>query len=146
MKMLAKRFWIVVLAALCIRGTSYAGEILYREALTRYNQAVKAQQSGDMDKAKAEYQKALALAEGSRKDITKAIYNNFGVIYMNKGDWEMAARSFNEALLLDPGYKAANFNIGILYAKTGNAKKALEYWGRALDKTDSYILEGEIPE
>ncbi len=142
--MITKRFWLAVLATLFIQGTSYAGGITQQEALNRYNQGVQAQRSGDLDKAATAYQKALALAEGSRKDISKAIFNNFGVIYMNNGNWEMAAQAFNEALLLDPEYKAANFNLGILYAKIGNAKKALEYWGRALGKTESYILEKEI--
>ncbi len=144
--MIARKVWGIVLATLFVTVTSYAGEIVQEMVVKYYNEGVRAQKSGDLDAAKTAYQKAILLAERTRKDITKAIYNNFGVLYVNMENWELAAQAFNEALTLDPDYKEANFNIGILYAKMGNAEKALMYWAKALNKTSSYILEGEKSE
>jgi tetratricopeptide (TPR) repeat protein len=144
--MIARRACGIVLAILFFAMTSYAGEIVREQAVKYYNEGVKAQKSGDLDAAKTAYQKSIVLAEGARKDISRAIYNNFGVMYVYMGKWESAAEAFSEALKLDPKYNEANFNMGILYAKMGDAEKALEYWSKALDKTNSYILEGEKAE
>jgi tetratricopeptide (TPR) repeat protein len=142
----AGKIWGVVSMALFFVVSSYAGEITQGEVLKYYNEGVKAQKAGNLDVAKTAYQKAVLIAAGSSKDVIKAIHNNFGVMYVNMDNWEMAGREFNEALILDPDYKEANFNMGILYAKMGEAEKALAYWGKALNKTNSYILEGEKPD
>ena len=144
--MIFRKVWSIVLVMLFVTATSYAGAIGQEEMVKYYNEGVRAQKSGDLDAAKTAYQKAIMIAESTRKDITKAIYNNFGVIYVNMENWELAGQAFNEALTLDPDYKEANFNMGILYAKMGNAEKALIYWSKALNKTGSYVLEGEKSE
>jgi len=141
--MITRRTLGIVLVMMFATMTSYAGEIVREHAVKYYNEGLKAQKSGNFDNAKTAYQKAIMLAEGDRKDIIRAIYNNFGVIYVNAGNWEAAARSFSEALSIDPDYKEANFNLGILYAKMGEAEKALVYWSKALNKTNSYILDSE---
>jgi tetratricopeptide (TPR) repeat protein len=144
--MITVRTWGIFLAALFFTGTSYAGELVQAEAVKYYNEGIKAQKSGDFDSAKTAYQKAMTLAEGTRKDISKAIYNNFGVMYVFMENWELAAQAFSQALNLDPDYMNANFNLGILYAKMGDAPKALAYWGKALNKTNCYLLEYEKPQ
>ncbi len=136
----------IFLAGLFAATASYAGELVQAQAVKYYNEGVKAQKSGDLDAAKTAYQKAIMLAEGTKKDIAKAIYNNFGVMSVYAGNWESAAEAFSLALKIDPKYKEANFNIGILYAKMGDAEKALVYWAKALEETNSFILENEKPE
>ena len=125
---------------------AYAGELYLQDALGYYNEGVQAQNSGDLDTARDCYKKTLILLSGIREDIAKAIYNNLGVMDISEGRWESAARNFNEALVIDPDYKEVNFNMGIFYAKMGSAGKALAYWGKALNKTDSYMLIGEKKE
>ena len=144
--MTARKVWGMVLMALFISTASYGGEILKEEALRHYNEGVKAQKSGNYDAAEAAYQKAIALAEGSRPDITIAVYNNLGVIFVNTNDLEMAVRAFHQALNLDQNFKEANFNMGILYSGLGNSEKALEYLSKALNTTSNYILSEEKPE
>ncbi len=144
--MVSRKVWGIVLVVLFVTVASYAGDIVKESVVKYYNEGVRAQKSGDLDSAKTAYQKAILLAERTRSDIAKAIYNNFGVIYVKMENWELAAQAFNEALNLDPDYKEANFNMGILYAKMGNAEKALMYWSKALNKTGNYVLEGEKPE
>jgi tetratricopeptide (TPR) repeat protein len=141
--MITRRVWGIVLLIVFVAMTSYAGEIVREQAVKYYNEGVRAQKSGDFDNAKTFYQKAIMLAEGDRKDVIKAIHNNLGVMYVNTGNWEAAAQSFSDALSIDSDYKEANFNLGILYAKMGEAEKALIYWGKALDKSNSYILDSE---
>jgi len=137
------RIWGIVLAALLVAGTAYAGEVTQAEAVRCYNEAVRAQKSGDIDAAKTAYQKAIILSEGARKDILKASYNNVGAIVANKEDLRSAAQAFNDALTIDQYYKEANFNLAIIYLKIGNTEKALEYLGKAINKKDCYMLEGE---
>jgi tetratricopeptide (TPR) repeat protein len=141
--MITRRVWGIVLLMVFVAMTSYAGEVVKEQALKYYNEGLKAQKAGDFDEAKTSYQKSTMLLEGVRKDVLKAIYNNFGVMYINVNNWEEAARYFSDALSIDPDYKEANFNLGILYAKMGEAEKALAYWGKALDKTKSYLLDSE---
>jgi Tfp pilus assembly protein PilF len=141
--MITRRIWAMVLVLMSATMTSYAGEIVREQAVKYYNEGLKAQKSGNFDNAKTAYQKAIMLAEGDRKDVIKAIHNNLGVMYVNSGEWEAAAQSFSDALSIDPDYKEANFNLGILYAKMGEAEKALVYWSKALNKTNSYILDSE---
>jgi len=144
--MVSRKVWGIVLVSLFVTVPTYAGDIFKNSVVKYYNEGVRAQKAGDLDSAKTAYQKAILIAERTRSDIAKAIYNNFGVIYVKMENWELAAQAFNEALNLDPDYKEANFNMGILYAKMGNAEKALMYWSKALNKTGSYVLEGEKPE
>jgi protein O-GlcNAc transferase len=144
--MIAGKVWGMVLIAVAISTASYGGEILKEEAVSHYNEGVKAQKSGNYNAAETAYQKALALAEGSRPDIITAVYNNLGVMLVNNGDLETAVRAFHQALTLDQNYKEANFNMGILYAGLGNSEKALEYLSKALNTTSNYILAEEKPE
>ncbi len=144
--MSGKKICGLVLAMFFTAVACYAGEMVKGDAAKYYNEGVKAQKSGDMENAKTAYQKAMILSEGTRKDITKSIYNNYGLMYVNQENLELAGKFFGEALKIDPDYKEANFNMGILSAKIGEAEKALMYWSKALNKTSSYILEGEKPE
>jgi tetratricopeptide (TPR) repeat protein len=144
--MITRKVWGIFLLMVFVAMTSYAGEIVQEQAVKYYNEGFKAQQAGDFENAKTSYQKSLMLAEGARKDIIKAIYNNFGVMHVNMNEWEAAAQYFSYALGIDPDYKEANFNLGIFYAKMGEAEKALSYWSKALDKTKSYLLDSEKKE
>ena len=129
-----------------IVAACYAGDMLQGEAVKYYNDGVKAQKLGDTEALKTAYQKALILAEGSRKDIIKSIYNNYGIMYVNQKNIDLAKKFFEEALKMDPNYKEANFNMGILSSQIGDAEKALMYWRKALNENSSYMLEGEKSE
>jgi Tfp pilus assembly protein PilF len=144
--MMSIRMWGVVLVSLLAAVTSYAGEGIQEEAVKYYNEGVRAQKSGDLDAARTAYQKAIIIAQGGRKDILKASFNNLGAISANKEDLRAAAQAFNEALSIDQYYKEANFNTAVLYMKIGNTEKATEYLGKALNKKDCYMLESEKPE
>jgi len=140
------RIWGIVLVLFLGAVASYAGEGIQAEAGKYYNEGVRAQKSGDSDAAKTAYQKAIIIAEGAGKDIVKACYNNLGAIAATREDLRSAAQAFNEALSIDQYYKEANYNIAVLYLKIGNSEKAIEYLGKALNKKDCYMLEGEKPE
>ena len=146
LKMMSIRIWWIVVLSLLVAVTSYAGEGIQAEAVKYYNEGVRAQKSGDLDAARTAYQKAIIIAEGGRKDILKASYNNLGAIAANKENLSSAAQAFNEALSIDKYYKEANFNVAILYLKIGNTEKAMEYLSKALNKKDCYMSEGEKPE
>jgi type IV pilus assembly protein PilF len=53
------------------------------------------------------------------------VYNDFGLIYMDKEDYELAAQSFEKAIALKPDYALAKNNLGSVYL-------TLKQWDRAI--------------
>ena len=53
------------------------------------------------------------------------VYNDFGLIYMDKEDYELAAQSFEKAIALKPDYALAKNNLGSVYL-------SLKKWDRAI--------------
>ena len=68
----------------------------------------------------------LLLARAIEKGEPKAsILNNYGLTLLAEGDEIGAAEQFKKALRLDEGHAEANANLGAIYAKGGDWKKAL---------------------
>ncbi len=63
----------------------------------------------------------------------KIAYNNLAVIYANEDNFTKADEFFNEALKIDPGYKDAKLNLGLVYDKTKSPQKAMAYWVKVLN-------------
>jgi len=131
----------LILSASC--GFCHAGEGFREYGVDYYNEAVAAQKKGDFMQAMSGYQKALLTLGSKDSDYIKKIYNNVAVIYAQENDFQNAEAAFLSALDIDPKYKQANFNLGVLYAKQGNSEKALEYWAKATDRPDVFVIEDE---
>jgi tetratricopeptide (TPR) repeat protein len=141
--MVSKKILYSIFIVLISFGFSYAGELLYEEGVNHYNAGVKAQKRGDFKQAMADYQKALLLMGSTERNYNKFVFNNIGVMYASLGDLEDAETAFLEAVRIDPNYKQANFNLGILYVKEGNSKEAFKYWERLSGGPEIFILEEE---
>ncbi len=136
-----KALVLCLLAAMCA-GMSFASELTAKEGINYFNEGVKAQKSGDLQTAMTAYQKAMYVG----LDVAtyrKFIYNNVGVIYAETGNTAQAEEMFVESLRIDPAYKQANFNLGILYIKMGQCSKSLEFLTRAYGMTGAYSIEEE---
>jgi len=131
----------LILSASC--GFCYAGGRFREFAVDYYNEAVAAQKKGDFMQAMSRYQKALLVLGSEDSDYIKKIYNNVAVIYAQANDFQSAEAAFLSALDIDPKYKQANFNLGVLYAKQGNSEKALEYWAKATGRQEIFVIEEE---
>lgn len=117
-------------AALVLVAQSFAEELLIPQAIDYYNEGVRAQRGGDYDRADAAYQKTLLLDNSD--NWRKYIINNYGVIYAQQNDINSAEAAFKEALRMDPSFKPALFNLGLIYDRREDRLRAMEFWLKAL--------------
>jgi tetratricopeptide (TPR) repeat protein len=60
------------------------------------------------------------------------VYNNIGVLELNRGNVAAAERNFRKALEIRPGYFAAYNNLGSIYNRRGETNKSIELLGSAI--------------
>ena len=142
--MVLRKVLFALLVMAWFGGFVYAEGIASREEAYKYfNEGVKAQKSGDFEKATKEYSMAMMLT--SR--YNKFILHNRGVMYAIRGDYANAAEAFKEVLNLDPNYMPARLNLGRIYDIQADKCTALEYWANLLNiekaKPRSFIMEEE---
>ncbi|MDP6559374.1 MAG: tetratricopeptide repeat protein [Candidatus Binatia bacterium] len=51
-------------------------------------------------------------------------YNNLGVIYLNRGQLDLAKEALKKSLEIDPRYDDAAYLLGLLYHQTEQTEKA----------------------
>ena len=143
-KMYWKRILLLPVFLLMCGKISFAGDLIAKEAGTYYNEGVKAQKAGNFDAAETAYQKTLILAPNDL-DWIKFITNNRGVILAKGGDLPRAEMAFKAALEIDPNYKSACMNLGLVYEKLKNRLESLEYWAKAFEfeklKPKDFVLQ-----
>ncbi len=59
-------------------------------------------------------------------------FNNLGVAWKHKGDWQQAGLAFRDALWIDPGLAPAHINLGEVRAGSGDLREAIDDYRRAL--------------
>jgi len=67
-----------------------------------------------------------------------------GMVLMAQGNFEMAARSLDRAVALDPENAKYIFNLAVLYDKWGQPQNALRYYRQCLE-TAARNPDGQIP-
>jgi len=118
---------VVLLVAFC--GLAFAGELISKEAVNYFNAGVKAQKGSNFAEADNNYQKALIVAPNDTS-YQKYILNNRGCMYTQVGDLDKADAYFRAALEIDPNYKPAQLNLGLINEKRMSRCEALEYWAK----------------
>jgi tetratricopeptide (TPR) repeat protein len=135
--------WLVLILS-C--GVCFAGSLLSRETIDYFNKGVDSQEADKVNEAEAYYQKVL-LMEPDNQMLRKYLFNNRGVLYAQQGDWETAERDFLRALRIDPAYRTAQLNLGLIYDKRKSRLESLEYWARFFEiekqKPGDFLVEKE---
>ncbi|MFZ5929853.1 MAG: tetratricopeptide repeat protein [Pseudomonadota bacterium] len=67
-----------------------------------------------------------------------------GMVLMTQGNFEMAARSLDRAVALDPENAKYIFNLAVLYDKWGQPQNALRYYRKCLEMA-AQNPDGQIP-
>jgi len=141
-------------------GDALAKDGQYKEALEKYNEALKIEPENadyhykkgvacyflkDYDEAIAEYKKALEYNPGHYK-----AYNNLGLTYMMINENVRATECFMRALDIEPGYGKARYNLGVVLLKREKLQEAeiivRDYIVRYPESSGAYLLLGLILE
>lgn len=100
-----------------------------------YNRGNAYQNRGDLDRALADYGKAIDL---DRNDADA--YLNRGIAFLSKSDVDRAVADFSKAIELKPKYAAAYFNRGNAYMAKSDVDRALADYGKAIALDPTYAV------
>jgi Flp pilus assembly protein TadD len=90
------------------------------DPLVHYNLGNAYATKGNLDRAVAEYKKALTL-----KPLYAEAHNNLGSVYALQGTVNKAFEEINQALSIRPHYAKAHNNLGNIYLQQGELDKAI---------------------
>ena len=90
------------------------------EAHTRFNLALAAQTTGDLERAMTLLQQAISL-----DPTLKHAYNNLGNLYYQRQQYDDAVAMYHQALALDPDYMQARNNLGSAYIQLSQYEQAI---------------------
>ncbi len=74
----------------------------------------------------------LRLVENVKKGMHADAFNKIGVIFMGKGFFQEAKKSFTDAVRIDQNLTDAHRNLGYVYKKLGDIDRAIAQFTRAL--------------
>ena len=86
-------------------------------------------ETGDLEAARAAYEKALALPDGEKAPI----FNNLGLIYYQTGRIDRAETMFRRAIVSQPTFAKAYTNLGIVRIDAGDKTEAVRLLRTAVD-------------
>lgn len=92
------------------------------------------QRAGKIDEAVSIYQKSLAMSRN-----VYPVWNNLGLIYMERKEYMNAADCFKSAADLAPTDPKPYYNAGLVYDRAGHAERALEYYAMSLSRDPNYL-------
>lgn len=101
------------------RNTDYRDPIIFLKSTLKHMAAVPVQQAGD-----------VRFFEGTKNFYVA--YRNLGLLYQERGQWQEAAQSFENALRYTPSYfspkyeSATKISLGTVYEKMGMLSKAFQ--------------------
>ena len=87
--------------------------------------------------------------ESAREDreVRKALFNNIGVMYFKIGDTARAASFFEQALAIDPAYRPAMLNLGLVYERIRPQEESQAYWQKLFEVDERNLIEeGKLKE
>ena len=97
------------------------------DPLVHYNLGNAYATNGKLDRAVAEYKKALTL-----KPLYAEAHNNLGSVYALQGTVNKAFEEINQALSIRPHYAKAHNNLGNIYLQQGELDKAISQYNQTL--------------
>ena len=80
----------------------------------------------------------IQAGQGSPKQLATA-FNNRGVAYKSKGEFDRALEDYNQAIILNPSFASAYNNRGVIYRLKGDYNRAIR------DYDEAIWLDNNIP-
>jgi tetratricopeptide (TPR) repeat protein len=103
-----------------------------------YNLGLAYQKKGEVDRAIADYTKAIAIDQKYSN-----AYNNRGLAYYRKSEVDRAIADYDKAIAIDPKYAYAYNGRGAAYQKKGEVDRAIADYRKALEIDPSYSYPKE---
>ncbi len=134
--------WAADVQDYLMSGSKFVQDKKIDEAIREFKNAV------TVDPNNAEAHLLLGLALGSKKDLDQAIehslksasikpsysaYNNLGLLYANKGQFQNGIDAYENALKLNPKSYTAWHQLGKLASSNANFTKSIEAFGKAIE-------------
>ncbi len=88
--------------------------------------------SGQKEKAIAEYEMALKLERASHAETDHVTHYNLALEYIDSSQEDKALEHLKKAIEIDPGYSAAYNNLAVLMIRKGKYDEAFDYLIKAL--------------
>jgi tetratricopeptide (TPR) repeat protein len=104
-----------------------------RLAFAYYNRGLGRLETGEYDRAIADFDAAIRLDPASA-----STFNNRGSAWYAKGDPDRAIADFDKAIQLDPDYAFAYNNRGEVWKDKGDFNRAIADYGKAIGLNPSY--------
>lgn len=112
----------------------YLARIFPQDSGIFYNLGIVYEKLKDLDKAEANYIKAILYAPEEAD-----AYYNLGLVYMDKKDYDKAIENFEKVLEIDIDDSNAYFSIGLSYFKQDKKDAAKYYFQRTVELNDEDI-------
>jgi tetratricopeptide (TPR) repeat protein len=111
------------------------------EAQRLAEQALKAQKAAKSEEAIGLYRQSL-----DRSQDLPLVWNNLGLLLMERGDYLDAADAFQSAAVLIPSDPRPYYNVGLVYEAQHWYQDALNYFVKALERDPRYLpaLRGAV--
>lgn len=133
MKFLLNAKIVLVYAALLATFNMFLVGQEYEDSLDYFDLGLKAQDSGDFEKALMYYNKQVQLTP-----YDSHLYNNRGNIFVDIGDEERAMEDYSMALSLNPSVHLVRYNIGLLKFNQGLFGESVKYYQQELAVNPTY--------
>ena len=75
---------------------------------------------------------------GTKAKLSRAAYNNLGILYDQQGQYDKSTPAFQQALRLKPDDANAAYNLGLSYLRQGKPSEALDVLTQLLKRDPFY--------
>jgi tetratricopeptide (TPR) repeat protein len=131
------RFRLVLsIVAIAIAACGNSSSQSTRAADRLVNEGLRASQQGRLAEAIKDFQAAI-----KQNPLDAYAYYDLGVVFQQENDNSDAATEYRKALLVNPSYKSALFNLAVLETSTSPADAVLDYQRlNTIDPNDPNVL------
>lgn len=117
---------------------SHAARVTPESYIAHENLGQALREIGQLDAAKASYERALIFAPPRSPGYAAVIHNSIGMVLTRQGRTEEALQSFSKAVAIDHEFAEAQTNLGNALASQGRAVEAITHYERAIALKPDY--------